>query len=613
MWCRVMSYFVLFICLTLFASLFYRIVNFKDVKFFKSLPQGIVITIISQIMSLAVARIVKGYNILKINESLNLSKNFHKPKFMVAFIALSLVTVIVSIFLIRMFKIKIKKENVDRKYKWILSLTAVFLYTFLVMSFFYLELFFPELNLDQLLFTLGMPITGTSTVIIVGCVLLVFCVPFIVVLLSSFCIWKKIQFTLNVDKLSWKIFPIHIKHGKIALSLFFVILVSSIVYRFDLISFIKLSLKENSLFYEENYIDPRNLTFKFPEQKKNLILIYLESMEAEAASTANPGVNFIPELSKLAEENISFSHNDGLGGQLQLAGTGWSMASICCTHLGIPLTLSIGGNSYENTTHFFNGAYGLGDLLKDNGYKLSFVMGADAEFGGLRALLKTHGNFDIKDANYYRKAGYVPKNYNVWWGIEDKKIIEYSKEELINLSNDNKPFMFSVFLEDTHSPGGYMDEDCEKNYTSQIHNVFSCTSKRVARFIDWIKTQKFYDNTVIVMLGDHLYMGGDLYTQKKTIYERHAYNVFINTGKEATFSKNRAFATFDFFPTIIEAMGIEYNGDGLGIGRSLFSNKPTLLEQYGEKQLNEFINSKSYFYRNELLNKKELSVSMPLD
>ena len=34
---------------------------------------------------------------------------------------------------------------------------------------------------------------------------------------------------------------------------------------------------------------------------------------------------------------------------------------------------------------------------------------------------------------------------------------------------------------------------------------------------------------------------------------------------------------------------------------------------YGEKQLNEFINSKSYFYRNELLNKKELSVSIPLD
>lgn len=32
MWCRVMSYSVLFICLTLFASLFYRIVNFYGEK-----------------------------------------------------------------------------------------------------------------------------------------------------------------------------------------------------------------------------------------------------------------------------------------------------------------------------------------------------------------------------------------------------------------------------------------------------------------------------------------------------------------------------------------------------------------------------------------------------
>ena len=242
------------------------------------------------------------------------------------------------------------------------------------------------------------------------------------------------------------------------------------------------------------------------------------------------------------------------------------MASLCCTHLGIPLTLPIGVNSYENTTHFFNGAYGLGDLLKDNGYVLSFVMGADAEFGGLRALLKTHGNFKIKDLNYYRQSGKVSRDY--------------------------------------HSTGGYMDEDCEKKYINQIHNVFACTSKRVANFLDWIKEQKFYDDTVIIILGDHLYMGGDLYTQNKSHYERHAYNVFINTEKEAAFSKNRAFATFDFFPTIVEALGIEYDGDGLGIGMSLFSNKPTLLEQYGEKQLNEFINSKSYFYRNELLNKK---------
>lgn len=133
-------------------------------------------------------------------------------------------------------------------------------------------------------------------------------------------------------------------------------------------------------------------------------------------------------------------------------------------------------------------------------------------------------------------------------GIEDKKIIEYSKEELIELSNDDKPFMFSVFLEDTHSTGGYMDEDCEKKYINQIHNVFACTSKRVANFLDWIKEQKFYDDTVIIILGDHLYMGGDLYTQNKSHYERHAYNVFINTEKKLLLAKIELLQLLIFFP-----------------------------------------------------------------
>lgn len=595
-----MYYFAFFICLTLISSFIHHVLYCKKVKLLKSLLHGLVITIITQIIVFMLIRILMGYNIFKVYNTLNLSR----LKFIIKFNAVSFAAVFVLIFLIRIFKVK--KEILDGEYKGFVSSIIVFLYTLLLMFFVYLDLFFSSLNIDQLLFTLSMPIAGTNSLIFFGFILIIVIVPGISFFINYFFIRNKIKFTFQLKNKSRTFFPINCRyHKSIILSwiLFFILFVN---FKLELIDYIKLSLQPNSSFYEDHYIDPKNVNFNFPKQKKNLILIYLESMEAEASSTANPGVNLIPELSQLAEENISFSHNDGLGGQLQLAGTGWSMASLCCTHLGIPLTLPIGGNSYEYTEHFFNGTYGLGDLLKDNGYTLSFVMGADAEFGGLRALLKTHGNFDIKDSNYYRKIGYVPQDYNVWWGIEDKKIIEYSKEELIELSKDDKPFIFSVFLEDTHSPEGYMDVDCEEKYVNQIHNVFSCTSKRVARFLNWIKEQKFYDDTVIVILGDHLYMGGDLYTQKKSHYERHAYNAFINTGKKIAFSKNRAFATFDFFPTIVEALGIEYDGDGLGIGLSLFSNKPTLLEQYGEKQLNEFINSKSYFYRNELLNKKDL-------
>lgn len=552
-----MYYLYSFLVLLSISIVFYYGLNRKRILFFRALFPSCIVTIIAQVIICTAICLIRKISVLKIITKLA----FSKLRFIAKFTAAALFCEIILILLIHIlhFEKESATDGVQRKKGW-LSSVIVYLYTALIMTFIYLELYFPDINLEQLLFTLRMPLVGTSSELVFGVVVLILVIPIIFFLINYFFIKNNVIVTIILGKISRKVFPIHIKQCKIALSLFALIFVSSSFYRFNLIDFVKLTLKEDSLFYEEHYIDPRTVTFDFPEQKKNLILIYLESMEAEAASTANPGINLIPELSQLAENNISFSHNDALGGQLQLNGTGWSMAALCCTHLGIPLTLPIGGNSYENTNHFFNGAYGLGDLLKDNGYILSFLMGADAEFGGLRALLKTHGDFNIKDSNYYRENGYVPKDYHVWWGIEDKKIIEYSKKELIKLGNAANPFMFSVFLEDTHSPSGYMDEDCEQKYSNQIHNVFSCTSKRVAGFVKWIKEQPFYHNTVIVLLGDHLYMGNDLYTQKKSHYERHAYNAFINTGRTATFSKNRAFATFDFFPTIIESLGVKMGG-----------------------------------------------------
>lgn len=232
------------------------------------------------------------------------------------------------------------------------------------MTFIYLELYFPDLNLEQLLFTLRMPLVGTSSELVFGVVVLILVIPIIFFLINYFFIKNNVIVTIILGKISRKVFPIHIKQCKIALSLL------------------------PWFLFHRLFID--------------LIL-----------------------------------------------------------------------------------------------------------------LIKTHGDFNIKDSNYYRENGYVPKDYHVWWGIEDKKIIEYSKKELIKLGNAANPFMFSVFLEDTHSPSGYMDEDCEQKYSNQIHNMFSCTSKRVAGFVKWIKEQPFYHNTVIVLLGDHLYMGNDLYTQKK--------------------------------------------------------------------------------------------------
>ena len=67
---------------------------------------------------------------------------------------------------------------------------------------------------------------------------------------------------------------------------------------------------EVSTFIADNYVDPRSVEITFPEQKRNLIYIFLESMETTYADTENGGTfekNVIPELTTLAQENEDFS------------------------------------------------------------------------------------------------------------------------------------------------------------------------------------------------------------------------------------------------------------------------------------------------------------------
>lgn len=562
--------------------------------------ESVLQVLFSFILVILSLRLIKGISILHTFSSIW----ENRLSFVLKFNAICFVYLAFFLFLSFILKTEAKKAESNEKKSYIFSFIFIFLVIQFLMLILYTDAMFPYLDIDQVLFTLTMPITGTSYIIIVIFIIMVLIIPVCFSIFNLVLQKADFNFFYTTRKSKEKaFFPFRFKH-KIYSSIIF-ILVFFLIFnlKLGLLNYILKELKGNTLFYEENYICPKDVKFAFPEHKKNLIFIYLESTEAELSYCAKEGVNLIPELSELAKNNLSFSQNDDIGGQMQVAGTGHSIASICCTHLGLPLLVDVGGRFHKNSKNFFNGAYGLGNILQGGGYNCLFSIGSDLEYGGLGKLLQSHG-FEVKGIEYYKSINKVPKDYCVWWGIEDIKMVEIAKEELTKIASFEKPFAFSVFFEDTHFPSGYFDEECEKKYPKQIHNVFANMSRRVNNFVNWIKKQPFYENTVVVILGDHLYMGDDLYDDKRPNSKRHAYNVFINTSKSAKHSKNRNFCTFDYFPTILDCLDIKYNADGLGLGRSLLSGKPTLLEQLGKEKLEDSLTSKSNFYRYSLLNKK---------
>lgn len=63
----------------------------------------------------------------------------------------------------------------------------------------------------------------------------------------------------------------------------------------------------------------------------------------------------------------------------------------------------------------------------------------------------------------------------------------------------------------------------------------------------------------------------------------------------------RLYSALDVYPTTLAALGVDIEGNRLGLGVNLFSAEITLCEQYGKDYLNEELIKNSDFYANELM------------
>ncbi|MCH5289347.1 MAG: sulfatase-like hydrolase/transferase, partial [Treponema sp.] len=184
----------------------------------------------------------------------------------------------------------------------------------------------------------------------------------------------------------------------------------------------------------------------------------------------------------------------------------------------------------------------------------------------------------------------------VWWGFEDEILYRIAKDEITRLAKTEKPFNFTMLTVDTHHVGGYVCGSCKNEYPEQLANVLACADSLVGDFVTWIQAQDFYENTVIVISGDHPRMDTILVDGIPSS-ERTVYDCFINSAAEVKGSETgRECNTLDMFPTVLAAMGFSIEGERLGLGTNLFSEKKTLSEELGYDELNAELGKYSEFY-----------------
>ncbi|RJT47646.1 phosphoglycerol transferase I [Rahnella woolbedingensis] len=357
-------------------------------------------------------------------------------------------------------------------------------------------------------------------------------------------------------------------HLPISSSLYLMVLISVIFSSFSINIFnaTKESFfsKGNAAAVKSEYLIPdKNL-----DKKYNYVFIYAESLERTFRDLE--GENYLPHLSALADNYADFTNII----QPANRGFGWTMAGMVNTQCGIPLVMAQ-GNAGENLSEFLNNANCVATWLTNQGYNTEFLRGSDKEFAGGDKFFSQHGWSRQDDLNYFVKNGLASPDQISSWGVHDGVLLNHAWMEFDRLTKSQQPFLLSFLTVNTHSPDGLLLSDCKNKVGIKtgyaMLSAVQCSDYLLADFIKKIINSPSFDNTIIVLVSDHLMMENDA----SALLDKHKdlrRNNFIIIKKGLKPVKNTTAGTLmDVWPTVLDISGSQ--NKSLGFGRSLNNNE----------------------------------------
>lgn len=313
-------------------------------------------------------------------------------------------------------------------------------------------------------------------------------------------------------------------------------------------------LKFDDIYRPLNIISEKNNT-------KNLILIYLESLENTFSNT-NIFPDLTPNLNKLSHQAIVF-HN-----MKQVTNTGWTIAGMVSSQCGISLFTTSDSSTLNGIDQFLPKAVCIGDLLKSKGYYQEYIGGARSIFAGKNIFYTTHGYNKIFGFKNIIKT-VKDKNYQSSWGMYDDTMLDFAYQRFLKISKKHKKFNLTLLTLDTHAPKGYPSKSCQeyKNGDNPFLNSIHCSDYLIGKFITKIQQSKYSKNTTIVLLSDHFAMRNTadyLYLDK--VKRTNRFIILNDTSKQKDI--NITASHLDIPNTILYHMGFTVQG---GLGQNLLN------------------------------------------
>lgn len=326
-----------------------------------------------------------------------------------------------------------------------------------------------------------------------------------------------------------------------------------------------------------------NIT-KRPDTQRNLIIIYLESLERTYTDLQATKSAYAP-LQSLASNSTEATNLH------QIFGTNYTIAGIVASQCGVPL-LSNGlrdvffrKQTKQSLEKLLPSLTCLGDVLSQDGYTLSYLNGADLNRFSKRGFLKSHGYTRLLGSGDV--APEIKNGRSNAFGMNDALLFEYVYDEYDHLSSQPAPFVLSMLTIATHGPDAFLDNNCPSTGNSKMPAAIACTAKHVDAFISYVREDPTKHDTDIVVLSDHLALRNTLADALNTSERRNLFFIDSDTNPEAI---DRSTSMLDIYPTILENLGYGLENGQANLGHSMFNSRQNLLERFGVDDVERLLN-----------------------
>ena len=411
-----------------------------------------------------------------------------------------------------------------------------------------------------------------------------------------------LYFSLKVKQISLN-FPKYIKLIALFLLPLSLFISNPIV---GLVSQINSNINSQNIDHNIIEVTDNNITAK---SGKNLVLIYLESLEKNYLDQ-NIFPSLTPNLHQLSQESLFLDNFQ------QKQGSGWTIAGIYSSQCGLPLIAKETTNNHVNDGNEVlyetnnNKIICLSDILNAANYKQVFYGGADLNFAGKGYFLKQHRYDQVYGLNEL-KSKLPPNSKKAFMGLYDQDLFKLALDEYKILSKSTQPFNLTLLTLDTHHPHGHPDKRCPKyqeDPDNSMLNAVHCSDYLLAKFISDLKKEPQWDNTIVMVMSDHLAM-------RNTVVDKLEKNQRLLTGFILNSQmKNQKLTEpmyhVDIPTTLLDIMEVSHNHNFL-MSHSLFKrlgnniHPPTPFDSPQEfKKLKAQIKSmqKSFFMCKESIN-----------